>query len=116
MLDMDGDPTPGDPSRVKALSIQLHEFADDVESALRLVRGMQSEQAILSWAGLSADAFRDEFGSTPKNLDKLHTSYRMAADAWSRTGLTWSTRSTRRTARSWTAVPPTADWPGPRRI
>ncbi|MEE4541101.1 hypothetical protein V2S66_03845 [Streptomyces sp. V4-01] len=78
---MDGDPTPGDPSRVKALSLQLHEFADDVESALRLVRGMQSEEAVLSWAGLSADAFRDEFGSTPKNLEKLHTSYRIAAEA-----------------------------------
>ncbi|MYS24961.1 MULTISPECIES: putative T7SS-secreted protein [unclassified Streptomyces] len=78
---MDRDPTPGDPSRVKALSLQLHDFADDVESALRLVRGMQSEDAILSWAGLSADAFRDEFGSAPKNLDKLHTSYRLAADA-----------------------------------
>ncbi|WP_414720663.1 putative T7SS-secreted protein [Streptomyces sp.] len=78
---MDRDPTPGDPSRVKALSQQLHEFADDVESALRLVTGMQSEEAILSWARLSADAFRDEFGSTPKNLDKLHSSYRMAAEA-----------------------------------
>lgn len=81
ILDLDRDPTPGDPTRVKALSLQLHEFADDVESALRLVKGMQSEEAILSWAGLSADAFRDEFGSTPKNLDKLHTSYRLAADA-----------------------------------
>jgi uncharacterized protein YukE len=81
ILDMDRDPTPGDPSRVKALSIQLHDFADDVESALRLVKGMQSEEAILSWAGRSADAFREEFGSTPGNLDKLHTSYRLAADA-----------------------------------
>ncbi|SCE50982.1 hypothetical protein GA0115240_172026 [Streptomyces sp. DvalAA-14] len=81
ILDLDRDPTPGDPSRVKALSLQLHDFADDVESALRLVKGMQSEDAILSWAGLSADAFRDEFGSAPKNLDKLHTSYRLAADA-----------------------------------
>ncbi|MEW2522480.1 WXG100 family type VII secretion target [Actinacidiphila alni] len=78
---MDRDPTPGDPTRVKTLSRQLHEFADDVEGALRLVNGMQSEEAILSWAGLSADAFRDEFGSTPKNLTKLHTSYRIAADA-----------------------------------
>ena len=78
---MERDPTPGGPSRVKVLSLQLHDFADDVESALRLVKGMQSEDAILSWAGLSADAFRDEFGSTPKNRDKLHTSYPPAADA-----------------------------------
>jgi hypothetical protein len=78
---MDGDPTPGDPQRVKTLARHLHAFADDVESALRLVKGMQSEEAILSWAGLSADAFREEFGSTPKNLGKLHTSYRIAAEA-----------------------------------
>lgn len=81
IVDMDRDPTPGDPSRVKSLSLRLHDFADDVETALRLVKGMQSEEAILSWAGLSADAFRDEFGSTPGNLTKLHTSYRIAADA-----------------------------------
>jgi hypothetical protein len=81
VLDMDRDPTPGDPVRVKTLSRQLHEFADDVGSALRLVKGMQSEDAILSWAGLSADAFREEFGSAPGNLEKLHTSYRIAAEA-----------------------------------
>ncbi|MET9223818.1 putative T7SS-secreted protein [Streptomyces sp. NPDC088197] len=81
ILDMDRDPVPGDASRVKTLSRQLHEFADDVGGALRLVKGMQSEDAILAWAGLSADAFREEFGSTPKNLDKLHTSYRIAAEA-----------------------------------
>lgn len=39
ILGMDHDPTPGDPSRVKSLAQQLHEFADDVESALRLVKG-----------------------------------------------------------------------------
>jgi hypothetical protein len=81
ILDLDRDPVPGDPDRVKTLSRQLHEFADDVEGALRLVKGMASEEAILTWAGLSADAFRQEFDGVPGNLTKLHTSYRIAADA-----------------------------------
>ncbi|NEA55216.1 hypothetical protein G3I60_13920 [Streptomyces sp. SID13666] len=81
LLDLDGDPTPGDPDRVKTLATRLDDFADDVEGALRQVKGLQSEDAILQWAGLSAEAFRDEFDGVPGNLTKLHKSYRLAADA-----------------------------------
>ena len=40
VLDLDRDPTPGDPDRVRKLSKDLHDFADDVSDALRLVKGM----------------------------------------------------------------------------
>ncbi|WP_434594752.1 RHS repeat-associated core domain-containing protein [Streptomyces sp. A5-4] len=81
VLDLESDPTPGDPQRVKALSRELQDFADDVSDALRLVKGMASEEAVLKWAGKSAKAFQDEFEDVPKHLRKLEKSYGMAGDA-----------------------------------
>ncbi|MFJ6573234.1 RHS repeat-associated core domain-containing protein [Streptomyces sp. NPDC091292] len=81
VLDLDKDPTPGDPDRVRTLAKGLHDFADDVGEALRLVKGMAEEDAVLTWAGKSAKAFQDEFSGVPKNLRKLKKSYEMAGDA-----------------------------------
>ncbi|MFW6691329.1 DUF6531 domain-containing protein [Streptomyces sp. MAR4 CNX-425] len=81
MLDLDEDPTPGDPERVRQLARELHDFADDVADALRQIKGMAGEDAILRWAGKTAKAFQDEFDEVPKNLKKLQRSYDMAGDA-----------------------------------
>ncbi|MFF2845469.1 DUF6531 domain-containing protein [Streptomyces sp. NPDC058001] len=81
VLDLDKDPTPGDPDRVRTLAKGLHDFADDVAEALRLIKGMAEEDTVLVWAGKSAKAFQDEFSGVPKNLRKLKKSYEMAGDA-----------------------------------
>ncbi|MFG2023033.1 DUF6531 domain-containing protein [Streptomyces sp. NPDC048825] len=81
MLDLETDPTPGDPDRVRSLARQLHDFADDVQDALRLVKGMAEEDAVLTMVGKTADVFRDEFSGVPKNLKKLKKSYDLAGDA-----------------------------------
>ncbi|WBB59502.1 DUF6531 domain-containing protein [Streptomyces sp. WMMC500] len=81
MLDLDDDPTPGDPERVKQLARELHDFADDVADALRQIKGMAGEDALLRWAGKTAKAFQDEFEEVPKNLKKLQRSYDLAGDA-----------------------------------
>ncbi|NEB32383.1 hypothetical protein G3I62_25375 [Streptomyces sp. SID14446] len=81
VLDLERDPTPGDPDRVRHLSKNLHDFADDVGDALRLIKGMAGEDAVLAWAGKSAKAFQDEFAGVPKQLKKLKKSYEMAGDA-----------------------------------
>ncbi|MET9392706.1 DUF6531 domain-containing protein [Streptomyces sp. NPDC006624] len=78
---MDKDPTPGDPQRVRTLAKTLHDFADDVSDALRLVKGMAGEGTLLEWAGKSADVFKEDFGDVPKNLKKLKKSYEMCGDA-----------------------------------
>ncbi|RKN12515.1 DUF6531 domain-containing protein [Streptomyces radicis] len=83
-VDMDSDPTPGDPEEVRTLAEDLQEFADDVGEALAQIRGMASDRAVQDWSGLSADAFRGEFDGVPENLTKLQTSYDMAADALAR--------------------------------
>ncbi|MFI6275844.1 putative adhesin [Streptomyces sp. NPDC050988] len=81
VLDLEKDPTPGDPDRVKSLAKSLHDFADDVQDALRLVKGMADEDAVLTMVGKTADVFRDEFSGVPKNLKKLKKSYDLAGDA-----------------------------------
>ncbi|MEV7981128.1 putative T7SS-secreted protein, partial [Streptomyces sp. NPDC086519] len=80
-LDLDRDPTPGDPQRVRTLAQQLHAFADDVSDALRLVKGMAGEDTLLQWAGKSAEVFKEQFKDVPKNLKKLKKSYEMCGDA-----------------------------------
>ncbi|MET7701159.1 WXG100 family type VII secretion target, partial [Streptomyces sp. NPDC005485] len=81
VLDLDKDPTPGDPDRVRHLAKTLHDFADDVSDALRSVKSMAGEDAVLKWAGKSAEAFQDEFSDVPKQLQKLKKSYELAGDA-----------------------------------
>ncbi|MDN0193601.1 RHS repeat-associated core domain-containing protein [Streptomyces sp. S.PNR 29] len=81
VLGLDKDPTPGDPHRVRQLAKQLHDFADDVSDALRLVKGMADEDTLLEWAGKSAAVFKEEFSGVPKNLKKLKKSYEMCGDA-----------------------------------
>ncbi|MDW4911675.1 hypothetical protein RB628_41905, partial [Streptomyces sp. ADMS] len=63
------------------LARTLHDFADDVSDALRLVKGMASENETLEWAGRTAEVFQDEFSDVPKNLKKLKKSYDLCGDA-----------------------------------
>ncbi|WP_062203960.1 DUF6531 domain-containing protein [Streptomyces sp. NBRC 109706] len=80
-VDLDRDPTPGDPDEVRELADDLREFSDDVGEALGKIRGLASERAVLDWAGLSADTFRREFEGVPDNLTKLEDSYALCAEA-----------------------------------
>ncbi|MFC9127141.1 RHS repeat-associated core domain-containing protein [Streptomyces sp. NPDC057099] len=68
---------------MRTLAKQLHDFADDVSDALRLVKGMAGEGTLLEWAGKSADVFKEDFADVPKNLKKLKKSYEMCGDALS---------------------------------
>ncbi|MCM1970716.1 DUF6531 domain-containing protein [Streptomyces sp. G1] len=81
MLDLDKDPVPGDPQQVRQLAKKLHDFADDVSDALRIVKGMAGESTLAEWAGKSADVFKEDFADVPKNLKKLKKSYEMCGDA-----------------------------------
>ncbi|MFI9100010.1 DUF6531 domain-containing protein [Streptomyces fildesensis] len=81
VLDLDRDPVPGDPYEVKELAHKLGDFADDVSSALRSVKGLSGNNAVQDWAGLAADAYREQFGDLPGELDKLERSYRLASGA-----------------------------------
>ncbi|MEU1118036.1 RHS repeat-associated core domain-containing protein [Streptomyces sp. NPDC005879] len=81
VLDLEKDPTPGDPHRVRSLAKNLHDFSEDVGRVLRDIKGMAGEDAILKWAGKTADAFTEKFEDAPDKLKKLKKSYEMAGDA-----------------------------------
>lgn len=81
VLDLDNDPTPGDPDRIRKLAGTLHDFADDVSDVLRDLKGIAKEEEILSWAGKTAEVFAEEFEDAPKKLRKLKKSYGLAGDA-----------------------------------
>jgi uncharacterized protein YukE len=65
------------------LAKNLHDFADDVSKVLRDIKGMAGEDAILTWAGKTAESFTSEFEDAPGKLKKLKKSYEMAGDALS---------------------------------
>ncbi|MEV6341912.1 ADP-ribosyltransferase [Actinoplanes sp. NPDC051851] len=81
MLDLDDDPTPGDTGRILSLSKRFLDFADVADQARRSVASLQSDDGVLSWVGTSGDAFREEFGDFPGQLQKLYDSHQMAGDA-----------------------------------
>ncbi|WP_240810903.1 hypothetical protein [Streptomyces tendae] len=66
---------------MRKLARFLHDFADDVSEALRLVKGMAGEGTLAEWAGKSAEVFKEEFSGVPKNLKKLEKSYALCGDA-----------------------------------
>mgnify|MGYP001360784855 CR=1 FL=1 len=81
VLDLDRDPTPGDPTRVRALARRLHAFAEDVGSALRQIRGLGGDNAVREWTGKAADEYRSFFDGVPDKLAKLKRSYLLCGDA-----------------------------------
>lgn len=81
VLDLGGDPTPGDPERVRELAGALTDFATDADIARRTVAAIADDSVIAEWVGKSGDAYRDRIGDLPGQLNKAATSYQMCADA-----------------------------------
>ncbi|MFI5842391.1 toxin glutamine deamidase domain-containing protein [Catenuloplanes sp. NPDC051500] len=81
VLDLDGDPTPGDPVRVRQLASRFHDFAETAHRAKLAVESLQGDGALLTWVGKSGDAFREQFGDFPNQVTKLYRSHLMVGDA-----------------------------------
>ena len=84
VLDLDGDPTPGDPQNVETLATRFLDFADVAERSYRQVTSMAGDSAVMSWVGQSGDAFRNQFGEFPGQLRKLYVSHEMCGEALTR--------------------------------
>lgn len=81
VLDMDSDPTPGDPDRLRLLADRFHDFAEHAHRAKLAVDSLQGDGSVLTWIGKSGDAFREQFGEFPGQVDKLYRSHLMVGDA-----------------------------------
>ncbi|MGF7236532.1 MAG: WXG100 family type VII secretion target, partial [Frankia sp.] len=81
MLDLDADPTPGDPFALRELARRFLGLAADADQAAGRVRALSGDEAVATWVGQSGDAYRAEIGDFPGQLAKLSTSYGMAGRA-----------------------------------
>jgi hypothetical protein len=79
VLDLDRDPTPGEPFAVRSLAARVLDLGQDAAAAERDVRSLAGDGAVLSWVGLAGGAL-DDF---PTQLTKLADSYEQAGQALS---------------------------------
>ncbi|CAM5393921.1 RHS repeat protein OS=Streptomyces tendae OX=1932 GN=GUR47_30625 PE=4 SV=1 [Streptomyces tendae] len=80
VLDLDKDPTPGDPQRVRTLAETLHDFADDVSEAFSFGEGHGGGVDPGRVGGKSATVFKEEFDGVHKN-EEAGEVVRMCGDA-----------------------------------
>lgn len=86
VLDLSGDPVPGDPSTITQVARRWSQVADDADTARSQITSLLGDQAVMAWAGKGGDAFRSHSSKLPGQLQKCSDSYRQAAQALS----TWS--------------------------
>jgi len=80
-LDLHDDPTPGDPHEVKLQGQRYKTFVEDISTALRGMRSASKDSALQDGAGKAMDAFKERIGKLPGQLQKLHDSYDLVANA-----------------------------------
>ncbi|MGH3806756.1 MAG: DUF6531 domain-containing protein [Pseudonocardiaceae bacterium] len=83
VLDLDADPTPGDPQRTRDLSTQLLHEAELAEHNTSRLRRVASNGGDLHMEGDYAHTFRDVLGELPGELAKLGKAYRGCGKALS---------------------------------
>ncbi|MBX6721775.1 MAG: type IV secretion protein Rhs, partial [Dactylosporangium sp.] len=75
VLDLDRDPTPGDPDQTRALASWHREEADRIARNVALLRGVASRDSELQLGGDYAPKFRETLQELPPQLDKLRVAY-----------------------------------------
>lgn len=65
VLDLPGDPVPGDPGSVGVLARRVQRVAEDAERAEREVQGLAGDGAVTTWLGLAAEVFREALQEFP---------------------------------------------------
>ncbi|HEY4153395.1 MAG TPA: hypothetical protein VGM38_08750 [Pseudolysinimonas sp.] len=87
LVDLGGDPTPGDAFGIRALAGKYGEIAQIAGEASTGVRHARSSGATSAWVGDAGDVFRDKSERMPGELAKANDSYDLVADALR----TWAT-------------------------
>jgi uncharacterized protein YukE len=83
-----GDPAPGDPVAYDQLAGALRRTADNAANSHKRLSDLKESVDDSIWKGKAADAFREQIGKLPKDLEKLFESYGAAADAMAEYGWT----------------------------
>ncbi|RPE41670.1 hypothetical protein EDD90_4761 [Streptomyces sp. Ag109_O5-1] len=80
-LDLHDDPTPGDSHEVKLQAQRYKTFVEDVSTVLRGMRSASKDSVLKESDGKAMDAFKEQIGKLPGQLQKLHDSYDLVAGA-----------------------------------
>nr|WP_322781052.1 hypothetical protein [Frankia sp. Cas4] len=83
VLDLEGDPTPGDPDAVRGMAIRLRDQADVAEHNTTRLRAIAGSGGELAMAGDYAPAFTEALVELPDGLARLARAYRGCGDALS---------------------------------
>lgn len=81
LVDLDADPTPGDPAGIRQLAQKYADIAYTAAHAATIVRGMRSSHETLAWVGDAGTVFRSETDRMPGELSKADHSYSLVASA-----------------------------------
>ncbi|WP_131792695.1 DUF6531 domain-containing protein, partial [Candidatus Protofrankia datiscae] len=95
VLELDGDPTPGDPEAVRALATRLREQAERAESSTTRLRAIAANGGDLRMAGDYAPRFTEALAELPDELAKLARAYHGCGDALSTYATTLTEAKTR---------------------
>ena len=81
VLDLDRDPTPGEPLAIRSLAARVLDVGQDAAAAERDVRSLAGDGSVLSWLGPAGETFRGALDDFPTQLRKLADSYDQAGQA-----------------------------------
>jgi uncharacterized protein YukE len=81
-----GNPAPGDPTAYDELAGALRRTSTNAENAHKRLSSLKDSVDDSIWKGDAADAFKEQIGKLPGDLQKLFESYEAAADAMAEYG------------------------------
>ena len=81
VLELERDPTPGEPAQVRVLARSAEQMALDADRLVRDLRGVAGDGPLMSWLGASGDAVRASLQEFPEHVVKLRDSYDLAGEA-----------------------------------
>ena len=83
VVDLCGDPTPGEAWGVRSLAREYGEIATAARSASTVLTRVQSSGSSAVWVGEAAEVFREKLEDFPENIAKCAASFEIVRDAMS---------------------------------
>lgn len=96
VIDLSGDPAPGESSGVRTLAREYGDIATAARSAETVLRRVQSSGTSAVWVGAAADVFRNGLEDFPENIGKCAASFSIVSDAmysWATSIDSWQTQA-----------------------
>ena len=96
VVDLGGDPTPGEAWGVRSLAREYGEIAASARSESTVLTRVQSSGSSAVWVGEAAEVFREKLEDFPENIAKCAASFEIVRDAmysWASSVESWQTQA-----------------------